>query len=273
MKTYTILILLSIIFMDALAQTEQYRVTGQIIDKENGEPLIGVIVGVKNTSNRVYTDIDGIYRLDSVSIDAILVFNYVGYKSVEIPVDGRSTLDIRLEEDYQDWGLPSVYYIRSDVHGGAYATLLDGKAGCAFDVSCTLPYTASERYGTSLYDKIKSHVGIGVKVAKIRPGSDNIKGSLYLRGNLSKWLGFKIKNVMGFSPYVTAGLYIDADKRMINSQNFEYGGGLGFSPYVRWIPYWISFNVGYQGFIRQPSDNNFYMGIRILAAKRPMIYY
>lgn len=272
MKTYTLLILLFIVYIDALAQTEQHSVTGRITDTETGESLIGVTVMIKNTSTRIHTDIDGMYKLN-IPKDAILVFSYVGYKSIEIPVNGRYTIDVRLEEDYQDLGLPSTYYIRSNVHGGAYAAFRDEKVGYAFDVSCTMPYTTSERYGTSLYDKIKSHVGIGVKVAKIRPEDNNIKGSLYLRGDLSKWLGFRIKNVMSFSPYVIAGLYIDADKRMINSQNFEYGGGLFFSPHTRWIPYWISFNVGYQGFVRLPSDNNFYLGIRILAVKWPQIYY
>jgi len=112
-----------------------------------------------------------------------------------------------------------------------------------------------------------------VKVTKLRPDDNNIKGSLYFRGDLSEWLGFNIKRRCSISPYVIGGLYIDADNKEIKSQNFEYGGGFTISANTKWIPYWISFNAGYQGFIKYPSHNNFYLGIRILAAKTPMIYY
>lgn len=77
----------------AKAQT----VSGTVRD-ESG-PLPGANVTVKGTSNGTTTDFDGNYTLNNVPEDAILVFSFVGYKTQEIGVNGRSTIDVNLETD------------------------------------------------------------------------------------------------------------------------------------------------------------------------------
>ncbi|NNE78255.1 MAG: TonB-dependent receptor [Pricia sp.] len=77
----------------ARAQT----VNGTVSD-ESG-PLVGANVLVKGTTNGTQTDFDGNYTLDDVNDDATLVFSYIGYKTLEIPVDGKSQIDAQLEED------------------------------------------------------------------------------------------------------------------------------------------------------------------------------
>ena len=79
-------------------QAQQSVVSGRVID-EDGEPLPGVTVMVKGTTNGTITDFDGNYTL-SVSVSTpILVFSFVGMKTQEINLDGRTTLKVTLEEE------------------------------------------------------------------------------------------------------------------------------------------------------------------------------
>ena len=68
---------------------------------EQNTPLPGVNVLVKGTQNGTSTDFDGNYLLDDVPQDAILQFVFLGMKTVEISVDGRTTIDVVMEFDSQ----------------------------------------------------------------------------------------------------------------------------------------------------------------------------
>ena len=72
------------------------NVTGTVTDN-SGNPLIGVNISEKGTTNGVVTDFDGKYSI-SVPNDATLVFSYVGYNSQEVGVNNQSTIDVTLEE-------------------------------------------------------------------------------------------------------------------------------------------------------------------------------
>lgn len=77
---------------------QNITVTGSISDTR-GEALIGVTVQVQGTGIGTVTDIDGKFTLLNVSPDATLLISYVGMKSQTIPLNGRTTLTITLEED------------------------------------------------------------------------------------------------------------------------------------------------------------------------------
>ena len=79
----------------AKAQT----VSGTVSDA-NG-PLPGASVLVKGTTNGTQTDFDGNFTLNNVEDTATLVFSYIGYKTVEIAVNGQSTINVTMEEDAQ----------------------------------------------------------------------------------------------------------------------------------------------------------------------------
>lgn len=72
-------------------------VKGQVLD-ETGEPVIGASILVKGTTNGVITDIDGNFTLNGVS-KGTLVVSFVGYKTQEVPFDGKNVLKIVLKED------------------------------------------------------------------------------------------------------------------------------------------------------------------------------
>ncbi|MDR2913250.1 MAG: carboxypeptidase-like regulatory domain-containing protein, partial [Tannerella sp.] len=72
-------------------------VTGTVIEK--GEPLPGVNVVVKGTTTGVVTDINGKYQIVAPNTDAVLVYSFVGYTTVEMPVGTQRAIDIELSED------------------------------------------------------------------------------------------------------------------------------------------------------------------------------
>ena len=76
-------------------------ITGTVTSAADGMPLPGASVIIKGTTVGTTTDFDGNYTLDDVATDAILVFSYIGFSSVEMPVDGQSTIDVAMQEDAQ----------------------------------------------------------------------------------------------------------------------------------------------------------------------------
>lgn len=75
-------------------------ISGKVLDT-NGDPLIGVNVLVKGAATGTATDVDGNFALTDVPEEAILEISYIGFRSLEVPVNGRTYLSIVLEEDLQ----------------------------------------------------------------------------------------------------------------------------------------------------------------------------
>src|SRR5690606_16361294 len=76
-------------------------VTGTVTAASDGLGIPGVNVLIKGSLTGTVTDIDGSYSLNVPEDDAVLVFSSIGYISQEIPVNGRSTIDVVLAEDVQ----------------------------------------------------------------------------------------------------------------------------------------------------------------------------
>jgi TonB-linked SusC/RagA family outer membrane protein len=72
-------------------------VKGSVLDSKNSEPLIGVSVKEKGTTNGAITDLDGRFSLTTAS-NATLVFNYLGYAEKEINLAGKTDLVVLMEE-------------------------------------------------------------------------------------------------------------------------------------------------------------------------------
>jgi TonB-linked SusC/RagA family outer membrane protein len=81
---------------------QQQEVSG-VVQDQNGLPIPGVTVTVKNTNKGTVTNLDGEYSI-SAPANGILVFSYIGYKTVEIPVDNNEEINIQLEEDISALG-------------------------------------------------------------------------------------------------------------------------------------------------------------------------
>lgn len=90
-----LLMLLCLIPVWALAQ--DVTISGNVKDS-NGEPIIGASVLEKGTTNGIITDFDGNFNL-TVNPNSILSISFVGYKTQEISVNGKTTFNIVLNED------------------------------------------------------------------------------------------------------------------------------------------------------------------------------
>ena len=88
--------LLSMFCVLAFAQGKQ--ITGVIKDG-TGEPMIGVNVLVKGTTNGTITDFDGKFAISDVKNSDVLTITYVGYVQQSIPVGNQTSFNIILKED------------------------------------------------------------------------------------------------------------------------------------------------------------------------------
>lgn len=79
-------------------QEKKITVTGLVKDA-TGEPLIGVNVLVQGSAIGTVTDLNGRYSLRNVTPNAVIRISYVGYKTRNIPLNGRNSLNVTLEED------------------------------------------------------------------------------------------------------------------------------------------------------------------------------
>ncbi|GAA5222034.1 TonB-dependent receptor [Membranihabitans marinus] len=76
------------------------NVSGTVRDA-NGAPLIGVNVLVKNKNLGTATDFDGKFIMNDVDENDVLVFSYIGYQTLEMPIAGKTNISIVLQEDSQ----------------------------------------------------------------------------------------------------------------------------------------------------------------------------
>ena len=95
MKQLILLILCILCF--GFSAEAQKTVTGKIID-EFGEPIPGVNILEKNTDNGTFSDFDGKYSV-KVADNAILVFSYLGFKTQEVSVTGKTEISITMATD------------------------------------------------------------------------------------------------------------------------------------------------------------------------------
>ncbi len=94
-------LLLPLVFLvsNASAQTV---VSGKVTSSDDGAPLPGVNVLIKNTTRGTSTDFDGNYRVELQEGDEALIFSFVGYVTEEIEVGSRNQVDITLTIDISE---------------------------------------------------------------------------------------------------------------------------------------------------------------------------
>src|SRR5689334_4886236 len=74
----------------------QVSVQGKITDYNSNNPLTGVSVTEKGTSNGTTTNSDGVFVITVKDQQSVLVVSYVGYSAQEIPVGSKTSIDLRL---------------------------------------------------------------------------------------------------------------------------------------------------------------------------------
>lgn len=96
-------------FFGVSVYAQQGTLKGKIIDQKSGEPILGAIVSVENSSKGAATDYDGNYVIALDAGKYTIKVSYIAYrtqiiKEVEIKANASKTLDILLEEDTKSLG-------------------------------------------------------------------------------------------------------------------------------------------------------------------------
>jgi hypothetical protein len=84
-------------FSALMAQTR--TITGTVTSQEDGLAVPGASVTVKGTTLGAQTDADGFYSLTVPQNAETLVVNFIGMKKTEVPIEGRSRIDVVLTSE------------------------------------------------------------------------------------------------------------------------------------------------------------------------------
>ncbi|MBT7000269.1 MAG: hypothetical protein HN955_17655, partial [Prolixibacteraceae bacterium] len=91
------LVMLGILHLGAGDFQQTFVVNGKVTNTD-GEPIPGVTVIVKGTTTGAVTGIDGDYEINAPDRNSTIVFSFIGMTTQEVPIEGRSSIDITMEE-------------------------------------------------------------------------------------------------------------------------------------------------------------------------------
>ena len=74
-------------------------VSGTVKSQENSETLPGVNVRVKGTNIGTVTDLNGSFTINVPNANDTLTFSFIGFQSQEVPLNGRTSVEVLLQED------------------------------------------------------------------------------------------------------------------------------------------------------------------------------
>ena len=99
MKKISALLMFLVILGIQFAQAQTREITGMVTSSEDGLGIPGVQIIVPGTTIGTITDFEGNYSIDVPEDAEMLRFSFVGMKTVEEPIDNRSTIDVLMEPD------------------------------------------------------------------------------------------------------------------------------------------------------------------------------
>lgn len=159
---------------DYSVSQQQKSISGKVVDSA-GAPLPGVSVVLKGTTNGTITDANGKYLLANISANTTLQFSFVGMKSQEVNVEGKTTINITLADE--TIGLEEVVAV-------GYGT--QKKENLTGAIATTDTKKLDSRPLTNLGQGLQGLVpGLNASVANGHPGSGatfNVRGYTSING-------------------------------------------------------------------------------------------
>ncbi|WP_461532909.1 SusC/RagA family TonB-linked outer membrane protein [Sinomicrobium sp.] len=168
-------------------------VEGTVVDEE-GVPLPGVNIVIRGTTQGTSSDFDGNYVLQNVPENAVLEFSYIGFKTQEIRVDGKTTINVTMASDSQQ--LEEVVIVGTSMRKGDLT-------GAIVNVDNEV---LEERPVTSINDALQGRAsGVFIQDDPTPGGNASIR----IRGNNSLQYG-------GNPIFVVDGVIMDNDFNLTN---------------------------------------------------------
>ncbi|MBI1226640.1 MAG: SusC/RagA family TonB-linked outer membrane protein [Bacteroidetes bacterium] len=204
MKRHLLLLLLAGISFPILGQKR----TGVVTSSEDGQPLPGVNVLIKNTSDGTITEMDGAYEINAAS-GSTLVFSFIGFEQKEVVVGGESVINVVMENSST---------LLKDVVVVAYGTVK--KSDLTGSVSSVSSEELTRTAPVSLDQALQGRAA-GVQVTQVsgRPGGET---SIRIRGSSSI-------NAGNEPLYVVDGMLITSDNGQLNAGGTAGSGLNGLS--------------------------------------------
>ncbi len=143
-----------------VAASARVGITGVVKDAK-GLPLPGVTIKIKGTNSGTSTDMDGKFHLNLPTGKETLVFTFVGFKTKEVAVNGKTTLDVTLADDSQ--ALDEVVVVGYGVQKKTHLT--GAVSQMKLDEVADLP---TPNIATAIAGRL---IGVGVSGGTSRPGS------------------------------------------------------------------------------------------------------
>nr|WP_321487572.1 TonB-dependent receptor [uncultured Draconibacterium sp.] len=100
-KNLKVVLFLFAMLSFSLGYAQVKTVTGTVSDAGNGEPLPGVTIVVKGTTQGTITDFDGNYSID-VEEGKTIVLSYIGYKPQEVVITASNLVNVKLEQSVEN---------------------------------------------------------------------------------------------------------------------------------------------------------------------------
>src|ERR1035437_6925964 len=85
-----------------ISELQQKKITGVVIDSDNGESLIGVSILIEGTNQGAVTDVNGKFSLNIPNPNVVLKISYLGYLEQKIALKGQTRIDIKLVRDVKN---------------------------------------------------------------------------------------------------------------------------------------------------------------------------
>ncbi|MFV0554722.1 MAG: SusC/RagA family TonB-linked outer membrane protein [Mangrovibacterium sp.] len=152
----------------------QQSVSGKVVDSK-GQSMPGVTILLKGTTNGVITNVDGKYQVGNVATDGVLVFTFVGMKTQEVAVNGRSEINVTMREETT--GLDEVVVV-------GYGTMK--KSDLTGGISTIPSEQIAKIPAVSLGQRIQGQIaGLNVTSSNNKPGEDatfRVRGEKSLSG-------------------------------------------------------------------------------------------
>lgn len=99
MKKLTLIFSLLVLSSITMLFAQTVQITGTVTDQEDGIPIPGVTVVAVGTTIGATTDVDGNYSISVPSNVNMLEFSFIGMRTVEVPIDGRTEIDVVMAAD------------------------------------------------------------------------------------------------------------------------------------------------------------------------------
>jgi len=200
MKTKLLFLLALGLGSTAVAVGEPRIVKGQVLSDSDGEPMIGVAISEKGTTNGTITDADGNFSIN-VNDGAVLTISYMGYTTQNVKPVGNSPIKIELVEDSK---------MLDDVVVVGYGTMK--KSDLAGSVASVDRETMMKRMPTNVGQALQG-AAAGV-IVTMQDGAPDANASINIRG---------VGTINGEAKplYVVDGIPVGNDANFVNPSDIE----------------------------------------------------